>query len=34
MELIHFFVQGLTATPTRPGNASVEGGLDIPSSEV
>ncbi|RDY08270.1 Paired amphipathic helix protein Sin3-like 3, partial [Mucuna pruriens] len=28
-----FFVQGLTATPTRPGNVSVEGGLDIASSE-
>ncbi|XP_040873808.1 paired amphipathic helix protein Sin3-like 4 [Glycine max] len=26
-------LSGLTATPTRPGNASVEGGLDIPSSE-
>lgn len=31
---MQFFVQGLTATPARPVNASAEGGPDIPPSEV
>lgn len=31
---IFCFLQGLAATPSRPGYVSSEGGHDLPSSEV
>lgn len=29
-----YWLQGLNATPSKPGNGTVEGGLELPSSEV